>query len=226
MVDRQGVLWWGTADGLGRYDGTDVAFYTPKNSVMLGYVVWSLALDATGRVWVGTGGYGPEFGLGSLVKTDTEPWTVLTPKNSPLPAGDIYGLELDGQGNMWMATSAGLAVYREGGVILPGTPTVVQESMEAALPAVFSLAPNYPNPFNSQTVIRFDLPAKEEVELVLYNLAGQKVATLVQGMRTAGSYSVRWDGRDETGRELAAGVYLYRLQAGTRVEARKLLLLR
>ena len=86
---------------------------------------------------------------------------------------------------------------------------------------------NYPNPFNSGTVIRFALPQSDHIELSLYNLAGQKVATLVEGTRPAGSYTIRWDGRDARGRELASGVYLYLLQAGgTHVETRKLLLLR
>jgi len=57
-------------------------------------------------------------------------------------------------------------------------------------------------------------------------VAGQKVATLVQGTRQAGAYSVRWDGRDDQERELASGLYLYRIKAGARVETRKLMLLR
>jgi len=64
------------------------------------------------------------------------------------------------------------------------------------------------------------------VDLVIYNLAGQEVATLVDGPRESGVYTLRWDGRDDAGRELASGIYLYRLQAGEQVETRKLLLLR
>jgi len=64
------------------------------------------------------------------------------------------------------------------------------------------------------------------VELALYNLAGQKVVTLANGYREAGRHTARWDGRDDQGRALASGVYLYRLQAGAQVETRKLLLVR
>ncbi len=60
----------------------------------------------------------------------------------------------------------------------------------------------------------------------MYNLAGQKVATLALGLREAGTYALRWDGRDDDGRELASGVYLYRLTAGDRAATRNLLLLR
>jgi flagellar hook assembly protein FlgD len=99
---------------------------------------------------------------------------------------------------------------------------------QVGLPGTFALSQNYPNPFNSATVIRFALPTSKDVELAIFNLAGQQVASLVQGMREAGTYTISWDGRDDNGRALASGVYLYRLQAGNgqEVETRKLLLLR
>jgi hypothetical protein len=75
-------------------------------------------------------------------------------------------------------------------------------------------------------VIGFALPENREIELVVYNLDGQKMATLVKGLRPAGTYSVRWDGTNDGGRQLASGGYLYRVKAGQQVETRKLLLLR
>ena len=77
-------------------------------------------------------------------------------------------------------------------------------------------------------MIRFALPEPQSVELAVYNLTGQRVATLTEGVREAGTYAVGWDGRDDDGRALASGVYLYRLQTGSgqEVEMRKLLLLR
>ena len=98
-----------------------------------------------------------------------------------------------------------------------------QSSVE---PAAFVLAQNYPNPFNSSTVIRFALPEREQVELAVYNEVGQQVAILAQGVRDPGTYAVAWDGKAEHGGKLASGLYLYQLQAGARVETRKLLLLR
>ncbi|HCL27915.1 MAG TPA: hypothetical protein DIC52_05725 [Candidatus Latescibacteria bacterium] len=85
--------------------------------------------------------------------------------------------------------------------------------------------PELSQPLHPETTIRFDLQS-QQIELAIYNLAAQRVATLVQGHREAGSYSVRWDGVTDTGLELASGVYFYRLKAGERVETRKLLLLR
>ena len=103
--------------------------------------------------------------------------------------------------------------------------TAVEEGA-TALPGAFALDQNYPNPFNSGTAIGFDLPQSDHVEMAVFNLAGQKVMNLVEGPRDAGSYTLRWDGRDGRGRSLASGVYLYRLQVGKLVETRKLLLLR
>ncbi len=95
-----------------------------------------------------------------------------------------------------------------------------------SVPETFTLDQNFPNPFNSGMVIRFSLPQADEVELKVYNLAGQKIATLAQGLRQAGSYAIHWDGRDEQGRALASGLYFYRLQSAAQIKTRKLLLLR
>jgi enediyne biosynthesis protein E4 len=110
----------------------------------------------------------------------------------------------------------------------PPSSTAVTEVHTAALPPSFILDQNYPNPFNSATVIRFALPVSGDVDLAIFNLAGQQVATLAQGAREAGTYTVNWDGRDDDGRALASGVYLYRLRTGDgqQVETRKLVLVR
>lgn len=102
---------------------------------------------------------------------------------------------------------------------------VLEERLEAR-PGGVALQQNFPNPFNGETVFRFELPQRREVELAVYNLSGQRVATLAAGAREAGVFQVHWDGRDEKGRQLASGVYLYRLQVGEWVEMRKLVLLR
>ena len=108
-----------------------------------------------------------------------------------------------------------------------GLPLTAVTEEQVGLPGRFALEQNYPNPFNSGTVIRYALPIGGDVELTIFNLTGQRVAKLVEGVREAGTYTLHWDGRDDDGRQLASGVYLYRLRAGKqRVETRKLLLLR
>ena len=125
-------------------------------------------------------------------------------------------------GSHWINLSRNIAVEGD-----PNTAIIVDYS--TTLPDNFILGQNYPNPFNSATVIRFALPVGGDVDLAIYNLAGQQVAKLVEGVREAGTYTVRWDGRDDSGRELASGVYLYQLRTGDgqqQVETRKLLLVR
>ena len=93
-------------------------------------------------------------------------------------------------------------------------------------PQVFALQPNYPNPFNPSTTIRYQLPELATVRLEIYDVLGQKVRTLVAGEQAAGHYKVAWDSRDKRGLSVAAGVYFYRLEAGEFTHTRKLLLLK
>ena len=92
----------------------------------------------------------------------------------------------------------------------------------ASTPVDALLLPNFPNPFNNGTVIPFQLARSGMVELFVYNLAGQRVASLVDEVRGPGSYFVHWNGLDQSGRGLASGVYLYRLQTDGQVQTRKL----
>jgi hypothetical protein len=93
-------------------------------------------------------------------------------------------------------------------------------------PKRFALKANYPNPFNHETVISYQLPVNTHTTLTVYNLLGQQVRTLVNRPQTAGLHRTAWDGRDDSGNTVASGVYLYRLEAGDYVKTRKLMLLK
>ena len=155
-----------------------------------------------------------------LVDLAHKAWQVV---ELPLDPGPIDGLTFQGVLN----STFYLDDIRLVPVEVPTTPsTAVMESYQSPTPDDFNLDQNYPNPFNSGTVIRFALPQSQAVALAVYNLAGQQVATLVEGVRATGTYAVQWNGRDDQERDLASGLYFYRLQAGDRIETRKLLLLR
>jgi hypothetical protein len=125
-----------------------------------------------------------------------------------LPDNDGRSLAIDAQGHKWIGTyEGGLAVYREGGIIVS-----VTQSRSAGIPSTFSLSQNYPNPFNPETVIEYQLPKASEVEISIFNLQGQKVTTLVRGHQTAGAHKIIWNGTDESGRRVASGIYLYQLK--------------
>jgi 3',5'-cyclic AMP phosphodiesterase CpdA len=97
---------------------------------------------------------------------------------------------------------------------------------ESALPSFFALHPPHPNPFNRTVLVRYSLPEPAKVELKIYNILGQPVRHLVARSKSAGNHHVEWDGRDDTGAVLPAGIYLIILRAGTFSVTVKAVLLR
>ena len=93
----------------------------------------------------------------------------------------------------------------------PASPTSVGNP--GVIPARFALSQNYPNPFNPTTKISYDLSAPGIVTLKVFNILGQEVATLVNGNSAAGSFEVQWNGKDNLGRPVSSGIYIYRLHA-------------
>jgi len=98
--------------------------------------------------------------------------------------------------------------------------------VRSALPVRPVLLQNFPNPFNPETLIRFQLPAAGYVELAVYNLAGQRVRRLVAEDKLAGVHLAVWNGQTDRGNQAASGIYIYRLQAGGHVLSRRMLLVR
>jgi flagellar hook assembly protein FlgD len=90
----------------------------------------------------------------------------------------------------------------------------------------FHIEQNYPNPFNPTTTIRFGLPEPSDVRLDVYNMTGQHVVTLVSRRLNAGLHSITWDGKDETGKTVASGVYLYRLVTEKFIDAKRMVLVK
>ena len=103
--------------------------------------------------------------------------------------------------------------------------TTVGEVFNASFPE-FQLDQNAPNPFNTDTMIRFGLPTEARIRLSVFNISGQKVADLATGVWSAGAHSLLWSGWGANGEELASGVYFYRLSIDHQHQTRKLLLLR
>ena len=174
-----------------------------------------------------------EFDLYPLDEEEERGSTADTTLSLPVEAGRFDGrLHFADvpSGRYWLAMNVGPAgdLTYVGAVtpfeILPPAPTALELAAE---PPAFALHPNYPNPFNSRTLLSFSLPEDQpSVELAVYDLLGQKLAVLVRGARGSGIHSVEWNGRDHAGRPLASGSYLYRLQAGPYQGVGKLLLLR
>ena len=90
----------------------------------------------------------------------------------------------------------------------------------------FTLKDNYPNPFNPLTTISYELLADGIVNIVIYDLIGKKIKTLVSGFQTAGSKNVNWNATDNQGQPVSAGVYLYTIEAGEFRQTKKMILLK
>ena len=90
------------------------------------------------------------------------------------------------------------------------------------LPNRFGLKQNYPNPFNPTTEIAFTLDQTADVNLSIYNMLGQKVRTLTNGSKNAGTHTLQWNGLDEMGQNVSTGIYLYRLTSGSKSITKKM----
>jgi len=93
-------------------------------------------------------------------------------------------------------------------------------------PVVTALGSNYPNPFNPSTSISFSVKSKMPVNLEIYNILGQKVKTLVNGIVDEGSHSVSWNGRDNNNRPVASGVYFFKMKAGKYTNTKKMIMMK
>ncbi|MFQ5753433.1 MAG: T9SS type A sorting domain-containing protein [bacterium] len=99
--------------------------------------------------------------------------------------------------------------------------SVEERQVSTTVPHDFTLSQNYPNPFNPTTSIDYTVEQTRHVRLTVYNLLGQKVGTLAEGIRPAGNYTITWDAST-----LASGIYIYRLEAGATVLTKKMTLLK
>lgn len=129
--------------------------------------------------------------------------------------------DLDGKTDIAIVTVVDFGVdslfviYNLGGAV-----GIEDQEIENA-PKTFSLEQNFPNPFNPNTTIQFSLPQSEKLSLTVFNLLGEKVKTLVEEYREAGNHSVQFNAS-----QLASGIYFYRLQAGSFIETKKMILMK
>jgi hypothetical protein len=173
--------------------------------------VHAIAIDGGGNKWIGTNE--------GLAKFDGVNWTVYKTSNSGLPYNFVLAIAIDGQGNKWIGTyDGGLAVYREGGVIIP--PVEVKEKANE-IPTNFALYQNYPNPFNPSTTIEFDIPERTNVKLVVYDILGREVETLIDKELEPGKYKLNF-----TATNLPTGVYFYTLKTPKFTKTNKMLLIK
>ncbi|MBX7153182.1 T9SS type A sorting domain-containing protein [bacterium] len=96
--------------------------------------------------------------------------------------------------------------------LMAGTQAYLEQQQSTLIPTQYYLGQNYPNPFNPTTSIRYGLPQPSKVRLTVYNILGQEVVTLFNGLQNASSYVIPWNGRNGVGQTVASGLYIYRLE--------------
>ena len=190
--------------------------------------------DASALEWLGSVGASP-----SLIAQDASAAIQLAPRLGEVSLADMFQSDasIAGDGNLVRLrfrvldqTASGSVEIAEamvsdgsGGI---NTLLGVRSTEVRALPSAYSLNPNYPNPFNPDTVVPFALPEGGEVRIAIYNMLGQEIAVLAQGAMEAGYHRAVWRGQDASGRQVASGVYFVRMAAGDFSSVRKMLLVK
>ena len=95
-----------------------------------------------------------------------------------------------------------------------------------AVPVEFALSDNYPNPFNPDTEFNYQLPEESDVQITVYSLLGRKIRDIVMENQKAGYYTARWNGTNQAGQQVASGIYLLVMQAGTFSSMQKMTIIR
>ncbi len=222
-VDASGNVWFGCMDkdpatgyfiegGLSKFTGSTWSNYKPSGGGLTNGYVSAIAFKGS-DVWVGTGFCG-QYGGKGLYKFNGSSWTNYVNDNSTFPTTCVNDLVVDKNGNLWIGSASGLTK-------LDFNPVDVENT--ESLPTSFSLSQNYPNPFNPETIINYQLPVSSFVTLKIYDALGRQVATLVNEFQTAGIHHSTFSTLHSS---LASGIYFYKLQSGSFVDVKKMMLVK
>jgi hypothetical protein len=211
------------------YDGVDPGFMNvPTNRDSIIAFLDARYLSTGANVDWGWDSDADQFGTNPRNLTTWPIVDNLAYTNSTLLTGGVYGNFPIGDLKWFPAQKATwetqAAQERQA---IKGLLVGVDRDEARALPTQYRLEPNYPNPFNPFTTINFSVPQKGNVELVVSNMLGQHVRTLVNGDLSAGTYRAQWDGKDDNSVSVGSGVYFYQLRGGSNfVETKKMILIK
>jgi hypothetical protein len=205
-IDKNSSIWLGTVHSgqIIRYKNNiwDIVYKFPEDEDVL-----DIKIDFNNILWVGTQNSG-------LLKYDSTSWKRYTTDDG-LPSNQINEIAIAPDNTKWIATPNGAASIKDLTSGINPSPLLQSLSLLSS-----------PNPFNSSTTLTFSLPSPCSVSLAIYSLTGQKIRTMISGTFSAGSQSVLWNGRDDSGQVVSSGVYFSRLQAGKQVAVVRMLLLK
>ncbi len=192
------------------YDPNTVYLGRPEKGTDAAGMAINSSNNGGGRMKILLHSDNPFVAGGSIPSGNVELLTIPITTNDAVMSDDTTRIRLS---KALLSTSAATAVRVEG--------------LDAPLPTSFRVAQNYPNPFNPSTTIEFSFgPEAKNVKLEIFNIIGQKVTTLIDDFLPAGTHQVEWNSTDDSGKKVASGVYLYKLQVDTESQTKKMLLLK
>ncbi len=188
------ILWIGLKyGGLWRYDRSNWTAFNAANSPLPNDRVYAIAVDKKVK-WFGT--------LNGLVAFDGVNWKLYAPRTSPLPDEKIYSIAIDSHGNKWIGTmTAGVAV-------MPVSSLSLCDSGQASKPDAFRVYPGFPNPFNSEMRIRYDMPYASHLNVDVFDVSGRHVKTLFNALQLRGTHHLQFNAGKWT-----TGVYWVRFRS-------------
>ncbi len=143
-----------------------------------------------------------------------------------LPGTPTYGVDTNNTGSSYLMTNDGWSEYTTGNAMIRALGTYVNSTESNNIVQAKINATNYPNPFNPVTTIKYNVPTSGKVIVEIYNIAGQKVKTLVNENQKAGMNQVVWNGTDNAGRTVTSGIYLYKIKNGKYTSTKKMILMK
>jgi sugar lactone lactonase YvrE len=199
-----------------------------------GSLAQDVNLDAKGRLWIGVDGWDGKiarhycYDLNTMQIVDVIE-AIITGSNAAVPAdqfdiGNFYsprGLAFNKAGTKAYVIdfNTGMHQYKlKDAQSAVGQPKVIPDG--------FVLSQNYPNPFNPTTNFSYSVPKASDVKIVVYDLFGREIKTLVNETKVAGTYSITWNGRDNNNRQVATGVYFYKMKAAGFEKTMKMMLMK
>jgi len=205
-TDKNGCVWMGFSSSSDRGAAYFCGSTWQHEYYFLSYSarIRDIVHDHYGNVWFGDKSADPD----GLFKLDSDNnWSNWNADNSGLTNDGINMIAIEhATGDVWIATDGGgLCVLS--GVIDPST----LDDQKSDVLEDYKLSQNYPNPFNPQTSIEYSLNKTQHVELILYDLNGKLIRSLVNTQKSAGIHTIQWDGRDEHGRFVGSGIYIYKI---------------
>jgi ligand-binding sensor domain-containing protein len=207
-IGPDGVFWFGTAEGIVRWDGVTFALFNGTNTPLPANYVSGVDVRGNGLLAIAAGDDANHSGV-SLIDGDPSEagnWTVYRYGSSPLAHWQVGQIAFDTDGDLWISClSMGVVILRVG----------LDPAGIADLPPPESIRfmPAAPNPFGGRTALRYAVPQEGSIALDIFDAQGRRVQSLVRGTKSRGEYAATWNGLDDRGRIVPRGIYFGRLRS-------------